>query len=509
MGRASSRADRSTRAMTKANWYGQGEWNGETLPLLPFESPESVVMKFGWANEITLHQAADVIRAAVSDMDALEQLRLPRNWKVWLNAYSNNEQLARATICDALREDDWLIFVMDRLRFCPICLSAGFHTWWHQCRLHTTCLLHGCLLVSGCACCDTPIQIEVGTRLSLRRSYLCSRCAQPVSGVEPTWDAIMDIASLRPLLISRYTPWAYWLNRLGEFRMGWHRIHQSWYSECDNGRLKNQRAARESALVLLTCPPPADLGKTSSPDVSITEINVCAAIDYDPGGVVAQFVSIIEDMFDRSEHEQYRYCQCNFCNGLRIHAGHISPAPLALWILTSYSEWCRRHSDPDRIWRVECASSEEAWVWRLSSLIGGVRPDAGGLHVLLLTIYSELLAWLSPCATRECFDLDFERMSLFPGISAYEIADDDGYVRSVVLIRPADGKSAGQGFSLVSGSARIWRPRVAVKHWQCGQYPDACLKAPSECHRRRFANSLSSSRYTSKWDFVTYSTSGD
>lgn len=452
------------------NLNAYGVLTGESLPLLPFESPESVCWKFSWANELTTRQIAFLIGAATSDIDGIWRLNLPGNLAKWILAYEEDGCFSRAMIHSTLREDDRILFETDRLRFCPVCLSAGYHTWWHQCRLHSACLVHGCLLVTGCASCDAPVSVDRCASSSMRRPYICSRCQQPIAGVAPTWDALEDLAAIKSVLISRYGPWVQWLSKLSEMRKNWSRIHQD-EALLNDDRLNKLRAARELEAIRITCVPPEP--GTGSRAVRVREVHVSSPVDYAPAEVVAKFISGIKNAFNSTDHEHYQFCERSFGNGLRIQAGHIRPVPLALYILHLYATWCREDSNSNEPSCQNGASPDEVWVERLTSVIGGIRLGARDLCTLLKVIYSELLSWLSHGPTRECFDLEFDRLSLLPGISGYQIADDDDMLRSVVLIRPADDVNEEDEFCLVAGPMKIQRPRYRTGlKWGCRQPSD-------------------------------------
>lgn len=444
----------------RADFNAYGVLAGDSLSLLPFESPESVSWKFSWANEMTIRQITSLIGAATSDIDGIWRLNLPGNLAKWVLAYDEDECFSRAMIRSTLREDDRILFETEHLRFCPVCLSAGYHTWWHQCRLHSVCLVHGCSLITGCASCDAPVSVDRAASSSMKRPYICSRCQLPISGVAPTWDALEDFAAIKSILVSRYVPWVQWFSKLAEMRKRWIRIHQDGFSLSNDDRLYRLRAARELEAIRITCIPPEP--GTSARGVRVIEVHVSSAVDYAPAEVVAQFVAGIKDTFDSTDHEHYQFCERNFGNGLRIRAGHIRPVPLALYILHLYATWCREDNKSIASWCQSYASPDEVWVECLTSVIGGVRLGARDLSTLLKVIYSELLCWLRHGPTRECFDLELDRFSLLPGISGYQIVDDDGMLRSVVLIRFTDEVNEEDGFCLSAGPMEIQRPRYCT-----------------------------------------------
>jgi hypothetical protein len=278
--------------------------------------------------------------------------------------------------------------------------------------------------------------------------------------VAPTWDALEDFVAIKSILVSRYAPWLQWFSKLTEMRKRWISIHQDGFSLNNDDRLYRLRAARELEAIRAICVPPQP--ETSSRSVRAIEVHVSSALDYAPAEVVAQFVSGIMNSFDSTDHEHYRFCEQNFCNGLRIRAGDIRPVPLALYILQLYATWCREGNKSNVLWYQNYASPDEIWVECLTSAIGGVLLSARDLGTLLKVIYSEVLCWLKHGPTRECFDLEFDHLSLLLGISGYQIVDDDNMLRSVVLIRFSDKTNEEDGFCLSAGPMEIKRPRYCT-----------------------------------------------
>lgn len=463
--------------MDMSAYMAGGEWVGESLPILPLESPESVILKFAWFNQITVCESARIFNYAVSNLDSLPKLKLPKNWSNWVVSFCNGEQLGRAFLIDHLAGDDWLVFETSRLRFCPICLGGGYHTWWHQCLLHATCLVHGCLLTVVCAFCKSPVNLNAGPAYSMRRPYACSLCSSPISGTFPTLDDAKDIESIRPVLISRYAPWVSWLNNVSRLRNGWWRLHKNWYSRIGDERLYRKRARRELDALLSVCAPPEPV--LLSPSISVSEIKVTSEIRYDPGSVLERFVTEVRGTFNYADECDYLFCAENFSNGLRIRAGHIGVAPLSLWILQSYVDWCRDEAERRSGWRSHETPLVEAWVMNLSSPIGRVLPDSRGFYLLLVTIYAELIEWLGSQETRKRFDLEFDLISLFPGFSAHVIADK-GSISSVILARPKTRIGNLDEFQLIHGGQSLHWPWLIFDPVGRHKYLFDCL---SSCTR--------------------------
>lgn len=459
--------------------HADGRWTGESYPLLPFESPESALLKFAWANAITMRNAASVFQAALAGRIEPSRLNLPLNWAAWIEAYRDTTDVfSRRLVCACLGGDDWLLFETRVLRFCPICLGAGYHTWWHQCHLHTQCLIHGCRICDCCVVCGTPVALKHGGRLSLREPYICATCFNPVAGIDATWEGMDDLQAVRPVLAARYVPWSVWLNRIAESRNGWARTRDSWYAEVGDPRLIRRRSDRERLAILLLCPPPHAATTNMINTVLVEHIALWSdflevssigwAASYDPAEVIADFLLEVQKGFDASDLEQFQYCKNNMPNGFRYHCGHLRAEPLALWIVLLYTSFCagfRRRSDH--------ANDAVEWV---EDMVRGVAQvcrwvDAEGLRKILKALYCEIIDWLSPRSVRECFDLDVATLSVTPGVSIYlwPRGDGDGDATLMMLIRPAMPLLEATPFHLT----------------QCGQggwlETDVCLRQDRDC----------------------------
>lgn len=418
-------------------------WTGDSLPFLPFESPESSLLKFAWANVLTTKQAASVFQTALNGRDPSQALNLPPNWARWIDAYRDTADVfSRRLVCACLSGDDWLLFETGFLRFCPICLASGYHSWWHQCHLHSICLVHGCRLQDRCTTCGSQVFLQNGGRLGMREPYICSECFNPIAGVEPTWDAIDDSPAIRHVLVARYLPWAAWLNQIVVSRNGLRRLRDGWYGEMGDPRLIRRRAGRERQAILSLCPPPLTTIATMMNIICVEKVKLWGrdlfwssrAANYDPAQVVANLVMEVQKTFDVTDFEQFRFCQENVPNGFRHHCGQLRAKPLALWIVLLYTTFCAQFGG-------RTAHPDAAARWVENMMRGATEiyacVDAQGLLQLLKTIYCEIVDWLSPQSVRDCFDLEVEKLSVMPGVSAYLGTRENEYGTFILLIRPS------------------------------------------------------------------------
>ncbi|MBU6488713.1 MAG: TniQ family protein, partial [Burkholderiales bacterium] len=68
------------------------------------------------------------------------------------------------------------------LRFCPICLSDGFHSLWFQFSAMQECPMHRCLLTDRCQSCGTLVGAYRFTAKLFATPFKCSECAGWIAG---------------------------------------------------------------------------------------------------------------------------------------------------------------------------------------------------------------------------------------------------------------------------------------------------------------------------------------
>lgn len=424
---------------------------GRNFSPLPLQSPESAIWKFAWMNTLQVDEAAALLTKQSPNKVIDGEIMLPSNWAAWREAYRDERDIfSRAYICEALSEDAWIFFEMDLLRFCPICLESGFHSWWHQCRLHGTCLLHGCAIVERCQCCDSRVFLYGDKSRKIQEPYRCKECSEYIAGGEVSFETFSDFEFERPELLARYAPWVRWLDSLTNLWSSGKKISES-TDKVDIGRI-GRRSARELKALALTCPPP-DWRPLSDSGIRIrfvemvrndepSEFDIPSAADYsskefeafadswsNPSecgppskcaveAVIQSVHSVITSFFSHEDRLALIYCQTNLHDRLRVRAESIRAEVLAAWILELYCYACRPNP-------IDTQKSEltEADLWRRRIASHYVdtwyRIGNEGLFEVLMALYSELINWLTPLETRRCFDLEVGRLFELLGVSGY------------------------------------------------------------------------------------------
>lgn len=401
---------------------------GRNFSPLQLQSPESAIWKFAWMNALQVAEAAFLLTNQPSSEDINEGMMLPQNWVAWSEAYRERRDLfSRAYICKALKDDAWIFFEMDLLRFCPICLESGFHSWWHQCRLHRTCLLHGCAIVELCQSCGVPVFLYGDKTRTIREPFRCKECSGSIAGGELSFETISDFEFQRPEIVARYGPWVMWLDSLTNLWSSGHKISGSTAANVDVGRI-GRRSSLELKALLLTCPPPGWRLSDSGVRIRLVEIVTSFApsesdvpSECDVEAIIQSVRSVITKCFSHEDRLALIYCQTNFHDGLRIRAESIRAEVLAAWILDLYCYACR----PTTLDTQKAELTEaELWCRRIASLYVDewYRLGAEGLFEILMALYSELITWLTPLETRRCFDLELKYFFALPGISGYLFA---------------------------------------------------------------------------------------
>ena len=137
----------------------------------PHESILSILWKFARANSLPGHVVAALLRGHIDPYEGVEPTRTcvdPR----WLRA---SLQLPATTLRRALMSSARYRASSRTFRFCPGCLSRGYHCVAHQCERLQHCPLHGRLLECACRCCGNAVPYPLSAFL-LDSPYRCPHC---------------------------------------------------------------------------------------------------------------------------------------------------------------------------------------------------------------------------------------------------------------------------------------------------------------------------------------------
>jgi hypothetical protein len=168
-------------------------WAGIRLVPLQHESSFSALLRFAWQNVLdprTMKQLLNGKRLSLygdsflktawlqqCGLETIANWNLPNIHECQLPEYLTNIGLT---------------FFSRRLKVCPLCFGAGFHSIWHQLILLNYCPLHGCALIHNCEQCDTALGEYRFSKELFEHPYHCAACKSPIAGAETDLDALLN-----------------------------------------------------------------------------------------------------------------------------------------------------------------------------------------------------------------------------------------------------------------------------------------------------------------------------
>lgn len=161
-------------------------WNNNWIQ--KFESNWSIFEKLRFANVITGNELLDYFAGAtikgrkvanLSDkkrsLKTLDNLCDTKLYSVFKSNLQNNQDLFMIDICKLFSKKHHLDLFNEVLKFCPKCISAGYHSFFHQVRLFNNCAFHpeeG--LITLCNKCDNEFRsYSIGKK---EEPFCCQHC---------------------------------------------------------------------------------------------------------------------------------------------------------------------------------------------------------------------------------------------------------------------------------------------------------------------------------------------
>lgn len=184
-------------------------WAGADLGPCPHESSLGVWLRFAWRNALPWIALRDCMglsatqRPTLYDGDRLSQSALPLalEWSLPTSA-----EIAHIGPLRALQA----FWFGPRLRICPVCMEAGYHSVWHQFLPLSQCPVHACPLTSTCQSCGAALPPYALPAAFGHRAYMCRHCREPMAGGAPMLDLHLDLRAQSPGLDRAFEPLACW-----------------------------------------------------------------------------------------------------------------------------------------------------------------------------------------------------------------------------------------------------------------------------------------------------------
>lgn len=189
-------------------------WTGASWRILPFESSFSVCTRFAWLNALSrvqLHRLGLLARLHGARTFLAHEMRMATNLQNVLRP--SLLPLTEHALFESNAIGLFSSLFSRTLRICPLCLEAGYHAFWHQCKPLCVCPAHGVELIAHCMACDAPLP-SFGDLALYERPYTCTGCGHPYCGAEFSIDAHLDFRQHVNLLADRFAEIAQWFSRL-------------------------------------------------------------------------------------------------------------------------------------------------------------------------------------------------------------------------------------------------------------------------------------------------------
>lgn len=185
----------------------------QDLSPLPHESILSSLWRFAWRNALNGQQ---LLRHCTQRAVFSSALR-PSFEKICRDrfALASGWKLGEAErMCGLEDPISW----SRQLRYCPVCLEHGYHSYWHQSLHIATCPLEGTPLETTCHYCRKPLPEYGLNRPLLERSYVCPRCLKPIAGVWPSIKLRLSLHERDRELSQVFSPLEHWWGKCHDTR---------------------------------------------------------------------------------------------------------------------------------------------------------------------------------------------------------------------------------------------------------------------------------------------------
>lgn len=185
----------------------------EDLCPLPHESILSSLWRFAWRNGLSgshlLHYCKKPPSFPTSSSPSFERLSVDQF------AFASGWKIEEAERMCKLVDGTWWHQVF---RYCPLCLEQGYHSYWYQSQYIDTCPIDGVRLETTCQHCGNTLPQYGLCRPLLNRSYLCSHCSNPISGVWPTIESRLTLQRCEDQVSQAFSPLYQWWIESGPVR---------------------------------------------------------------------------------------------------------------------------------------------------------------------------------------------------------------------------------------------------------------------------------------------------
>lgn len=157
-------------------------WAGLDLCPLLHESAYSVISRFAQRNALDFSTLKSVLRQQTSGAAGRGFFCSSADIERWVNELTGWSWRSHEVLLEPVSAVLTCGIWSQTLRYCPICLEAGFHSIWYQAEILTNCPFHGCQLISFCQECGATTGAYGFSTALFREPYSCWNCRGPIAG---------------------------------------------------------------------------------------------------------------------------------------------------------------------------------------------------------------------------------------------------------------------------------------------------------------------------------------
>lgn len=138
----------------------------------PYESVVSMLWKFAWLNRLPGHMV--VAHVATRLLDPYEGFAATSD-ELDIRHVAGTLGISTKTVRVAVQHPQWRRNWCAQLRFCPRCMSRGYHGVVHQFGSEPRCPVHKCWLETECHSCGATSAYRINASL-LDAPFRCANC---------------------------------------------------------------------------------------------------------------------------------------------------------------------------------------------------------------------------------------------------------------------------------------------------------------------------------------------
>ena len=150
----------------------------------PCESVVGILWKFAWMNRLPGHMVvAHVSRGEIDPYEGFAATANELNVQLTAASLGLTQKTVRLSMQRPELRRDWC----SQLRYCPRCMSRGYHSVVHQFGGVAYCPVHGCCLLTQCRSCGATSDYSIKASM-LDAPFKCPNCRRPYGNTAASFE---------------------------------------------------------------------------------------------------------------------------------------------------------------------------------------------------------------------------------------------------------------------------------------------------------------------------------